>query len=80
MRSDKDFDTWFLIRLCKFVLRCQGIDFNRLNSEPVLERYDNELAKNSRDNARIIALDKLGRLSIQHGNGPDSERGRASNL
>lgn len=64
MISDKDFDTWFLLRLAEFVLRCQGVDFKWRNSAPVLEENENELDKNDRIGANFVNFNNIKRLSI----------------
>lgn len=66
MRSDSDFDTWFLLRLAEFVLRCRGVDFTWRNSAPVLEdRY--ELVKINRASARALDSWQSRSLSVLRG-------------
>jgi hypothetical protein len=80
MRSDKDFDTWFLLRLAEFVLRCQGVDFKWRNDPSVLDRNRYELVKNSRNNARAVNRWNARRLSILNGDRENPECWRASNV
>lgn len=73
MRNDIDFDTWFLLRLAEFILRCRGVDFKWRNKPPVLEdRY--ELAKISRADARAFDCWQSRSLSILDGSGKNPER------
>lgn len=79
MIEDKDFDNWFLLRLAEFVLRCQGVDFNRPNTGPVLEdRYN--VVKNNRASARAFDRWQSRGLSVFCCDGTDSQRRRAADI
>lgn len=75
MRSDKDFDTWFLLRLAEFVLRCRGVDFKWRNSASVLGENENELGKIDRNVARSVNINSYERLSVFDGGGKNSDGG-----
>lgn len=78
-RNDTDFDTWFLLRLAEFVLRCRGVDFKWRNDAPVLEdRYN--VVKNNRASARAFDRWQSRSMSVFGGDGTDSQRRRAADI